>query len=77
MIARLDHLPMVDDDNLVGIPDSAQTVGYDDNGFSLIKRVEVFHDGPLVVGIERVGSLVEEDTVGLVCLLFFEVELQL
>ena len=56
---------MVDDDNLVGIPDCAQTVGYDDNGFSLIKRVEVFHDGPLVVGIERVGSLVEEDIVGI------------
>ena len=61
MIARLDDLAVVDDDNLVGIPDRAQAVGDNDDGLATIERVEVLHDGPLVVGIERVGGLVKED----------------
>ena len=65
MVARLDDLAVVDDDNLVGIPDRAQAVGDDDDGLATVERVEVLHDGPLVVGIERVGSLVEEDVVGI------------
>ena len=65
MVARLDDLAMVDDDNLVGIPDRAQAVGDDDNGLATVERVEILHDGPLVVGIERVGGLVEEDVVGI------------
>ena len=65
MVARLDDLAMVDDDNLVGIPDRAQAVGDDDNGLATVERVEILHDGPLVVGIERVGGFVEEDVVGI------------
>ena len=65
MVARLDDLAVVNDDNLVGIPDRAQAVGDDDDGLALIELVEVLHDGPLVVGIKGVGGLVEEDVVGI------------
>ena len=61
MVARLDNLAMVDDDNLVGIPDRTQAVGDDDDGLATVERVKVLHDGPLIVGIERVGGFVEED----------------
>ena len=63
VVARLDYLAVVNDDNLVGVPDRAQAVGDDDDGLATVERVEVLHDGPLVVGIERVGSLVEEDII--------------
>ena len=63
MVARLDDLSMVDDDNLVSIPDRAQAVGDDDDGLATVERVEVLHDGPFVVGIKGVRRLVKEDVV--------------
>jgi len=56
---------MVDDDNLVSIPDRAQAVGDDDDGLATIECVEVLHDSPLVVGIKGVRRLVKEDVVGI------------
>ena len=64
MGARLNYLAVIDDDNLVGIPDRTQAVGDDDDGLATVERVEILHDGPFVVGIERVGGLVEEDVIG-------------
>ena len=63
MVARLDDLSMADDDNLFSIPDRAQAVGDDDDGLATVERVEVLHDGPLVVGIKGVRRLVKEDVV--------------
>ena len=65
MVARLDNFPVVDDDYLVSISDRAQAVGDDDDGLATIERIEVLHDGPLVIGIKGVGGLVKEDIIGI------------
>lgn len=65
MVTRLDDPPVINDDNLVGIPDCAQAVGNYDNGLAPVELVEIFHDSPFVVRIKRVGGFIKEDEVGI------------
>ena len=65
VVARLDYLAVVNDDNLVGVPDRAQAVGDDDDGLATVEPVEILNDGSLVVGVKRVRCLVKEDIVGI------------
>lgn len=40
-------------------------MGDDDDGLATVERIEVLHDGPLVVGVERVRRLVKKDVIRL------------
>lgn len=55
------HAPFVEDDDVVGVNDGAQAVGYDEDGLAAVEGTEIFHNDALVVGIEAVGGFVEEN----------------
>ena len=63
MVANLNHLSLVDDHDLVGILYGTQAMSNNHNRLALIELIQVFHDITLIVGIKRVGCLVQEDIV--------------
>ena len=65
MVTRLNHLAVVNYHNLVSIADGTQAMGDDDDCLAFIELVEILYDGALVVGVERVCSLVKENIIGI------------
>ena len=61
MVALLDNLAVVQNDNLVGISYRTQPMGDNNHRFALVEGREVFDDRLFVVGIERIGRFVEKD----------------
>lgn len=63
MVANLNHLSLIKDHDLVGILHRAQAMSNNHNRLALVELIQVLHDITLVVGIKRVGRLVQEDIV--------------
>ena len=63
MVANLNHLSLVKNYDLVGILYGTQAMSNNHNRLALIELIQVFHDITLIVGIKRVGCLVQEDIV--------------
>ena len=63
MVANLNHLSLVEDYDLVSILHRAQAMSNNHNRLALVELIQVLHDITLVVGIKRVGRLVQEDIV--------------
>lgn len=57
----LGYPPFVQDDDVVRIPDRAQTVRHHDHRAAPVKPVQVLHDLFLVVGVQGIRRLVQED----------------
>ena len=64
MGALLDYAALVEHHYVVGVLDGAESVGDDDDGLVFEQAVEVLHDNLLVIGVQRVGGLVEEEVRG-------------
>ena len=65
MITGLDNTTAVNHNYPVGIADGRQAVSDDNHRASSVKTGEVVHNLALIGGIERVGSLVKKDKVGI------------
>lgn len=65
MCTLLNDMPVVEYHDVVGTLHRREPVRDDDDGLSLEQPLQPLHDRPLVVGIERIGRLVEKEVFGI------------
>ena len=63
VVTSLNHLAVINNNNLVSIADGTQTMGNNDDSLAFIEPIEILDDGSLVVRVKRVRCLIKEDSV--------------
>lgn len=63
MVTRLYYLSLIQNNNLVSISYRTKSVSNNYNCAALIEPVQVLYNHPLIIGIQRISSLIQKDII--------------